>query len=133
MMTQTFALRWLAAFILTPLLDFFWLGLLMKGFYRSQLGSLMRETPVWSSGFAVYVFIATGITLFACPPNETGLSPGAAGIRGAFLGAVIYGIFEFTNHALVSNWPIAVVFADLAWGVVLFAAVSFLSVLLVRG
>lgn len=46
------------------------------------------------------------------------------------LGAVIYGIYEGTNHATLKQWPIWMVVIDTLWGGLLFFSVVSLTKLL---
>lgn len=107
---------------LTVALDLLWLGVIARGAYRSLLGGFMREAPVWPSAIAVYVLIPLGLSLFVLP--RAGGSPATAGAYGALFGLVLYGTYEFTNHALVRGWPFKAVLLDVAWGMVLCAVVS---------
>ena len=45
-------------------------------------------------------------------------------MRGAVLGALAYGTYAFTNHAMLEGWTAALVAADVAWGIVLTAAAA---------
>ncbi len=101
-------------------LDFIWLGLLMKGFYEKYVGFLMGPTKIVPA-LLVWALIAVGVVLFVLP-KATSLS--TAIIWGALFGFVLYGVYEFTNYALVKNWPWQVVAVDLAWGTVLCTAVA---------
>jgi uncharacterized membrane protein len=45
--------------------------------------------------------------------------------KDAFLlGMGIYGVYEFTNLATLSNWPLSLVIMDTLWGGVLFASAT---------
>lgn len=41
-----------------------------------------------------------------------------------FLGAGIYGVYEFTNFATLINWPLSLVIMDTLWGGILFASAT---------
>ena len=43
------------------------------------------------------------------------------------LGLVIYGIYEFTNKAILTKWTYTTVVMDTVWGGILFASVTFLT------
>ena len=43
---------------------------------------------------------------------------------GALFGFFTYATYDLTNLATLKNWPIQIVFIDIAWGAVLTAAVS---------
>ena len=39
-----------------------------------------------------------------------------------FLGIFVYGVYEFTNHAIFKNWKWKTVFMDTLWGGILFSS-----------
>jgi uncharacterized membrane protein len=107
-------------------LDFVWLGLLMSGFYRQQLAPIARLAngsfaPHWPSAFAVYVLLGLGIAAFVVPRATSVLA--AAGY-GALFGLVTYGVYDFTNYCTLKDYPLVLVFVDLAWGAVASATCS---------
>src|SRR6187399_3683240 len=107
-------------------LDFVWLGLLMKTFYRDQLAPIARLAdggiaPNWPAAFVVYVLLGTGIALFVIPRAST--LPSAAAF-GALFGLVVYGVYDFTNYSTLRQWPFALTLADTAWGAFASAAAA---------
>src|SRR6187200_3109890 len=107
-------------------LDFVWLGLLMKTFYRDQLAPIARLAdggiaPNWPAAFVVYALLGTGIALFVIP-RATSVSSAAA--FGALLGLVVYGVYDFTNYSTLRQWPFVLTLADTAWGALASAAAS---------
>lgn len=42
------------------------------------------------------------------------------------LGVCIYGVFEFTNYATISKWPLKLVIIDILWGGILFSLTTFI-------
>ena len=106
----------------TLALDFLWLGVLAKNFYNRHLGPLMRQAdgalaPIWASAAVVYVLIPVGVALFVMP--LAGGSPLKALGWGALFGVILYGVYDFTNHSLLKDWPFIVVAVDVVWGAVL--------------
>jgi uncharacterized membrane protein len=105
-------------------LDGLWLGLLMKSFYREQLASIARMSggtlaPNWSAAFVVYLLLGLGIAAFAVPNSAQATSAAA---RGALLGLVVYGVYDFTNYSTLRDWPLTLALVDTAWGVAASAA-----------
>jgi len=101
-------------------LDGFWLGLLMKNFYRDQLAPIVRLAdgrlaPNWPAALIVYALLGTGIALLVIPRAST--VPLAAAY-GALFGLVIYGVYDFTNYSTLRQWPLVLTLADVAWGAV---------------
>ena len=66
-----------------------------------------------------YLCIATVIQYFIIFKKE---SIRTAGI----LGMLVYGIFDFTNHAIFNNWGLMMSIMDIIWGGILFATVTYL-------
>lgn len=101
------------------MLDAVWLGALMTSFYRDQLRPIARLAangglaPHWPAAAAVYLLLGLGVSLLAVPRAPT--LP-AAFLSGAIFGAVVYGVYDFTNFATLRDWPFAVVLVDVAWG-----------------
>jgi uncharacterized membrane protein len=44
---------------------------------------------------------------------------------GALFGFFTYATYELTNLATLADWPLGIVFIDIAWGIVLTASVAF--------
>lgn len=111
----------LAVLIVIPIIDYIWLGQIMAGFYTDQLREIARISdgkinPVIWSGFVVYILLALGIVFFALPRVGVEDPIWMAFLWGAFLGLVVYGVYDFTNYAILEKYPLAVVFVDFAWG-----------------
>lgn len=110
------------AMIAVFILDMIWLGFLAKQLYFDNLGHLLRKsantlTPIWPAAILVYVFIALGIVYFVLPKANGDYL--RALVSGAVFGAVTYGIYDFTNYAILANWPYKITIIDFCWGVVL--------------
>jgi len=103
----------LAALPVILLLDFIWLGNLAKPIYQRHIGSLLGE-PRWAAAALVYLLLVTGIVLFVLPHCK---STWQALLWGGLFGAITYGIYDFTNLAILKNWNWAISLIDLAWGV----------------
>ena len=115
-MTHRFNL-FLVALVSFGVLDGLWLGLLMGGFYRSQLSLIARMSghklaPLWTPALLVYVLLAFGIVAFVLPRTPSG-SPT---LRGALFGLVVYGVYDLTNLSTLKGWPIVLTAIDIAWG-----------------
>jgi uncharacterized membrane protein len=110
-------------------LDLTYLGYVMAGFYKSELGALARRSgdalsPVWWAAFVVYVLIPLGIVLFALPRVDGDRWLPSALSWGFVYGVVLYGVYDFTNYATLEQWPLKLTFADILWGGVLCSLVT---------
>jgi uncharacterized membrane protein len=112
----------LAAALILGVLDALWLGVIARDWLVQQMGELRRADIQWVPAVAFYVLFSIGLGVFAVAPAlETGDWLKAA-MLGGFLGLVAYGTYDLTNWATVKNWPVPMVFVDMAWGTFLSAA-----------
>jgi uncharacterized membrane protein len=116
-----------AGFVAFVVIDGFWLGVAMRHFYRRQLSPIARMSkgklaPIWPAAVLVYGLLALGIMALAVP--HAGGAPFGAGLSGATLGLVIYGVYNLTNFATLAAWQPAMTVVDTAWGTILCGAVA---------
>ena len=104
------------------ILDFFWLGFVMKSFYIKTLGPLANLTADKSSflinkpaGAITYIIMALGLIAF---PVARAQSLTQAALYGALYGLVIYGVYDFTNMTTLRGWTWQLSMTDLFWGIV---------------
>ena len=105
-------------------IDMVWLGLVAKGFYRRQIGFLMRDGFNWPAAIAFYLLFILGLVVFVIAPAMDRSSWLRALGYGALFGLITYATYDLTNLATVRDWPLLLTFVDLAWGATLAAAVS---------
>lgn len=105
------------------ILDFIWMGFVTQKFYVSQLEPIGRikdgkfEVVYWA-GFVVYALLALGVVTFVIPRLSVADPLTTAFFYGGLFGLVTYGVYDFTNVAILKDWGLLVTAADVAWGVV---------------
>jgi uncharacterized membrane protein len=108
-------------------IDMVWLGLVAKGFYRRQIGFLMREQFNWPAAIVFYLLFILGLVVFVVAPAMDRDSWVRALLFGALFGLITYATYDLTNLATTRDWPLLVTVVDLIWGMALAAAVSVIS------
>lgn len=108
-------------------LDLTFITLLAKGFIQRQIPQLLAPKPDLIAAGVFYLIFIAGILYFCVYPAD---KPAKALLNGAFFGLVTYATYELVNKSLLDKWPLALVVVDLAWGVFVGAAVSWVSFLL---
>ena len=127
---------WLKLFAITlPVffaIDMVWLTVVAPGFYRAQIGSLMKADVNWWAAIVFYLVFIAGMVFFVIAPAIEKTSWRHALFAGAAFGFVTYATFDLTNLALMKDWPVPVTLVDLAWGTVLSGSVSLISFAIAR-
>jgi len=108
-------------------IDMVWLGVVARGFYRRQLGSLLSPQVNWTAAIIFYLLFIAGILTFAVLPGLKRESPLQAVALGSFFGFIAYATYDLTNLATLRNWPLAVTLVDMFWGAVLSGSVALAS------
>lgn len=110
-------------------IDFIWIKLVMLDQYNSLIYNVqnkplsLRFIPTMLS----YITIILPIVLFVIPkltPQRRVLN---SLVYGGIMGVLMYGMFSFTNYALIQDWSFSVVLLDTIWGGVLYSLVSLLT------
>jgi uncharacterized membrane protein len=109
-----------AGIVTFGVLDFLYLGVLMRGFYRSELGPIARLSSdgswevLWAAAIPVYILLICGLLFFVLP-RATGSAVDAFG-WGALFGVVVYGVYDLTNLATLRHFPLRLAVVDMLWG-----------------
>lgn len=112
-------------------LDSIWLLVVAKTFYKKYLGYILSETVTYWPVVLFYTIYAFGIMYFVVNPALEAKSLTLALQRGAFLGLLAYGAYDFTNHATLAKWPIQITVVDLLWGITITAIASAVAYLVI--
>ena len=123
-MEHLFLKAGIVAGIIFVVLDLFWFGVIMRIFYKDQLGFLMRSQPDWFMAACGYAFMVAGFLWFVLPPVQMTRSIMQAMQYGARFGVVLYGVYECTNYAVIAGWPFSLVIMDTIWGGLVYAIAS---------
>lgn len=104
------------------LLDAVWLS--ANAATSRQVMAAIQGRPMeirYAAAAAVYALMIAGVWYFAVRPA---ISVADAAVRGAGLGALMYGVYDFTNHATITGFPLSYAVRDFAWGIALCASVA---------
>ncbi len=109
------------SFVTIIIFDYVWLGLVAKKFYIDNLTAIGRihsgqfQPVLWAAG-VVYLFLAVTILFFVLPRLESSASLLTTFFTGAFIGVLVYGVYDMTNYSTLKDFPLHLAFADMAWG-----------------
>ena len=117
-------------------LDAVWLGVVAKPFFQKHLGYLMAENIKMGVAALFYVAYAVGIVVFAIQPALANDNVWDAVLYGALFGFLAYGTYDFTNWAVIKDWPPIVTLVDVSWGTFvtsISAVIGYYGFLLING
>ena len=100
--------RGLIAFLALVLLDVAWFNFLSVVDYSKVVS---RKRINKSAAVVVWLLLASALAVQL--PSSLGNSVAYS----ALVGLVVYGVFNGTNFAINSNWPLSLAVADTLWGV----------------
>jgi uncharacterized membrane protein len=112
--------QWAAGLAAFMVIDFLWIGVIANGFYRRELGPLLRTDgdrldPRWVPALLLYAMVVAGLMLFALPrARGGGLAETMA--WSALFGVIGYGVYDLTNYATMQGFPLKVAAVDMVWG-----------------
>ena len=96
--------------------------------YHMKLFESIQKSPLTVRlvpAILVYILIIVAVYFFAV---KEGTSFSNAVLRGAALGFAMYGLYDLTNYATLTNYTLQMTLTDMTWGTVLcglLAAVGF--------
>lgn len=126
-------IRILLAGIVYLFLDAIWLLVLSKNIYTQEIGGMMRmsngslDANIPAVIF-VYIVLIAGLVLFVIPKAH-GNSWDALG-WGSLFGLIVYGTYDFTNLAILSQWTLKISIIDTLWGMCVCGVTSFVVTLI---
>ena len=95
------------------------------GTYRRVMGSLLKPQFDLAAAVAFYLVYVFGVTVLVTQPSS---KPLPAALRGAVFGFTAYATYDLTALAVIRDWPLSLSLIDMAWGTVLTAVASGVTV-----
>lgn len=104
----------------------------MKEFNMNQLAEIGRiKGGVFDMNYPAavitYLLMAMAVPCFVLPQLDMRDSILRVFFKGAFMGLIIYGVFDMTNLAILKNYPLAFAGPDMAWGAFVFGLVTVIT------
>ena len=113
-------------------LDAVMLVTVMRPLFAAHLqGVLLVDMRAGPAALFYAGYIAGLLALVSVPALKV-RRPVQAALRGAVLGVMAYGTFEFTAYAILAPWALRMVITDTLWGTVLTGFAAWAGVVLTR-
>ncbi len=108
--------EYLVILIISLLVDMFWHIFIAPKLFRTQIGHLMAKKAKMYAAILFYLVNAGAILVFVINPSIEKQDFIYAIRNGGFLGFSMYATYNFTNLALLKDWPLKLTLLDLSWG-----------------
>jgi uncharacterized membrane protein len=125
-------LHYIIVLVVFLAIDAVWLTNAGRLIYRPEIGALLKDKPDLLIAFIFYAIYAFGLLVFVVTPSLAAPNFGKALMLGALFGFVAYATYDLTNLATLKGFSSKIAMIDLAWGTVLSASVSVVSIWLIR-
>jgi uncharacterized membrane protein len=122
---------YLAALVTMVTADTVWLSLMAPRIYKPTLGDIMLSGFNLRPAILFYLLYPVGLVIFTISPAVKSGSLGTGLLYGALFGFFTYATYDLTNQATLRNWTVQLTILDVAWGTVLAAVASGVSVWMV--
>ena len=112
-------------------LDAVMLTFVMKPLFVRTLGDAMRDSPLLVPAGIFYLGYVAGLVFIVSGPALRAADPTSAALRGAVVGAMAFGTYEFTSITIMKDWSWALVATDTIWGTILTGFVAWAGVAII--
>ena len=114
-------IKFTATAIILLMIDAIYLKFIGGPFYSLAVKKIQKSEIKFRiySALIVYVLLITGLYYFIIAANKSAK-------EGAFFGLAVYGVFDFTNHAILENYSLPLAIMDTVWGAVLSGSTTYL-------
>ena len=128
--------KWLLSYavaaVIFAVVDVVWISTVANRQNESQIGDLLAPSVNLAGAAAFYLVFVAGIVHYGVRPN----SPDAT-VKQRVGGAALYGLFTYatwalTGLAVLKDFPVLVAVTDIAWGIAVCSAVTWLTAALLR-
>ena len=113
-------------------LDVIGLRLLIRPVFERHVGDLLVDGFRLVPALVFYLFYVAGLIWFVSLPALRAEAPAQAALGGAFLGALAYGTYEFTNLATLKGRSWSMLLTDLSWGIFLTGFAAWAGLMITR-
>ena len=113
--------KYIISIILFPIVDAFYLKSI-GGEYNKMVKNIQGDDIEFNIIYAVlcYICLLALLNYFIIKDNKNYM-------EAFFLGFGIYGVYEFTNGAILKKWELWSITIDTLWGGILFSLVTFIT------
>jgi len=117
------------AVIILLVLDILWITFFMNKKYQTQIKNIQGTEMNVNIMMALiaYTLMVFGLIVFVLPNIRKGHELTDSLMYGFLFGIIVYGVYDFTNHALFKGWDTKLAFIDILWGGFVYFIASYIG------
>ena len=128
-MIGKFIVKFMISLLVIAIIDIPVLSQIMYPMWKKMIFNIQKKKLVINKlyAFVAYLLLALSISIFSIPHiRKTEIIKDSI-FYGGLLGIIIYGIFDFTNLALLKKYNLKVGIIDTLWGGLLLSLSSYIT------
>lgn len=107
--------------------DLIWISIMSKLFYTEKIQKIQKQALIFKYVPAVLAYITLLIVMFyICIPLSTYYKQYHPSLVFGLVGFCVYGVYNFTNGAIFTNYDSLFIMIDTLWGITSFALFGFI-------
>lgn len=117
------------AIALLCILDIGWLMTIMNDRYKRQIKDIQGTNMNVNIPMVIcaYTLMIIGLVVFVLPNIRKDHELKDSMMYGFLFGIVLYGVYDFTNHAIFDKWNTKLAIIDILWGGFVYFIVAYIS------
>lgn len=117
------------AIILLCCLDILWITTFMNSRYQVQVKDIQGTNMNVNIPMVIcaYTLMIIGLVVFVLPNIRKDHELKDSMMYGFLFGIVLYGVYDFTNHAIFDKWNTKLAIIDILWGGFVYFIVAYIS------
>ena len=111
------------------ILDVLWLSIFMNKKYQTQVMEIQGSDMFVNKPMVVltYTLMIIGLVVFVLPNIRKGHELKDSLMYGFLFGMIVYGVYDFTNHAIFKKWNTTLAIIDILWGGFVYFIASYIG------
>ena len=118
-------LKLIVSSVILTVIDLIWITFIMGPFYNKMIPNIQSTQMIVNKKFAMfrYLTLIFALNYFVLPNVEKNNNLS----YGFIFGLVLYGVYDFTAAAVLTNFSEKIIYLDIVWGGLLFMITTFLT------
>ena len=115
--------------IIYSILDILWISLSYNLFYKDMIISIQNSDVIkFHMIYAICAYILLILSLlFVCIPLYNYHKEHKILKSFTLIGLIVYGVYNFTNAAILKGYPKHIILIDILWGCTIFTIMGFIT------